>query len=377
MILKSDLTLALDQQRQFLTEKELGLIRENLPQVTLNPSFVRVITGIRRCGKSTLMLQLMKELPEPFAFFNFEDPRVFGFEAQDFAKLGDVMDQAQPYYFFDEVQNVEGWEVFIRHLHDRRKIVCLTGSNASLLSKELATRLTGRSLHTELFPFSYREYIAFKQQEPNTNTFLHYIEEGGFPDYLKYESKEILQQLLKDILYRDIIVRHGIRNDQRFTELALFLLSNVGKPVSLNRIKNSFEIGSVSSVADYIRWLEDSYLLFSLPRFSWSAKKIAVNPKKIYAIDTGFARVNSLSYSKDTGRLFENAVFLHLRRAYRDLYYFQERHECDFLVKEANTITQAIQVCAEINQDNQERETKGLFEALSSFGLDRGSNHHP
>ena len=95
------------------------------------------------------------------------------------------MDQAQPYYFFDEVQNVEGWEVFIRHLHDRRKIVCLTGSNASLLSKELATRLTGRSLHTELFPFSYREYIAFKQQEPNTNTFLHYIEEGGFPEIIR------------------------------------------------------------------------------------------------------------------------------------------------------------------------------------------------
>ena len=372
MVLKSEIEKSLVLQRLFLNKKQEGFNRESLAKLQLSTSHILIITGVRRCGKSTLLQQISKKIKEEIIYFNFEDPRIYGFELEDFTKLDEIVGDEIRYYFFDEIQNVEKWELFIRHLHDRDKRIAITGSNASLLSKELGTRLTGRNIQIELFPFSYNEYLMFLQLENNLTSFNLYLEDGGFPEYLKSKHKEQHQQLFKDIVYRDIIVRHGIRQAKTLIDIALFLIANVGKEYSLNGIKNTFGVGSANSVADYIHWLEDSYVLFSMPRFSWSLKSVSINPKKVYCIDTGFAQANSLSFSEDTGRLLENCVYLALRRKYKEIYYFKDKGECDFIVKEAQDILHIIQVCAEIHPDNKAREVNGLLAALTFFSKTEG-----
>ena len=372
MVLKSEIEAAVNRQALLLKKKSKGLARDKLNEIKLSLSYIVIITGIRRCGKSTLMFQLSEQLKGNKGWFNFEDSRIFGFKVSDFSKLQDALGKDLTHYFFDEVQNVNHWEVFMRELHDAEKTICITGSNASMLSKELGTKLTGRNIQIELFPFSYNEYCRFKNLSKNDKSFNRYILEGGFPDYLKNKQKEYLQQLFRDIIYRDIIVRHGIRNANTIIEITLFLISNTAKIYSLNSLRKTFKVGSTNTVANYVQWLEDSYLLFSVPRFSWSLKNVAVNPKKIYTIDSGFAQANSLSFSSDDGRLLENIIFLELRRKYKEIYYFREKGECDFVVKQGNEILHLIQVCAEVTPDNLNRELNGLFEAMEFFNKQQG-----
>jgi uncharacterized protein len=372
MVLKSEIKKSVEEQRKLVIKKETGEKRDALKKVKLLKEFIIIITGIRRCGKSTLLSQLIASTKDKYAYLNFEDPRIYDFKTSDFSKLSEVFGDDVSAFFFDEIQNVENWEIFIRNLHDKQNKICITGSNAQMLSKELGTRLTGRYLQLELFPFSYKEFLQFKKLKRNEASFKEYLNEGGFPDYLKTGNKEVLQHLFNDIVYRDIVARHGIRNVKTFIDICLFLISNAAKEYSLNGIKKSFGVGSANTVADYMQWLEDSYMLFSLPRFSWSAKSISVNPKKVYVIDAGFAHSNSLSFSEDSGRLFENLVYLELRRKHKELYYFKEKGECDFVIKEGKKITAAIQVCLEVDNDNLHRETAGLFEAMEFFKLKEG-----
>lgn len=372
MVLKSKILDSLEGQRKAYSTKKLGQLRTLVNTKKPIKTHVLVITGVRRCGKSTMMYQLSQQLKEDFVYFNFEDPRIFGFDLEDFEKFDDVVGDNVEYYFFDEIQNVPNWEVFIRHLHDRNKQIVITGSNASLLSKELGTKLTGRNIQIELFPFSYTEFCAFKKLKASPASFQKYKDLGGFPDHITSKKQEVLQQLFKDVIYRDIIVRYGIRNADTFIQIALFLISNVAKEYSLNSIAKTFKVGSANSVGDYVDWLEDSYLLFSLPRFSWSLKSIARNPRKVYTIDPAFARANSLSFSPDDGRLFENMVYLALRRKHEEIFYFREVGECDFVIKEGNKVTEVIQVCQELHYDNYEREVEGLLEAMDFFDLKEG-----
>ena len=372
MVLKSIIEACVADQRKQLMQTDLGVNRYALEKISLRKEFITIITGIRRSGKSTLMHQLIHQLDSDFAYFHFEDPRIFGFTVDDFTKLEEVLGE-KSYYFFDEIQNVPQWELFIRKLHDQGKTICITGSNASLLSKELGTRLTGRNITKELFPFNYLEYCRFHSWENNSESASKYMNNGGIPLFIKTGEKSYLHQLLRDILYRDIIARHGIRNGKVVEEITLYLISNIAKPYSLNGLKKIFELGSANSVSDYVSWLEDSYLFFTLPRFSWSLKSVAVNPKKIYSIDTGFARANSASFSSDAGRLFENMIYLSLRQKFNNLYYFREKGECDFVVKEKEKVTQVAQACYELNADNLKRELNGLKEAMAYFDLKEGT----
>ncbi|MDD3771057.1 MAG: ATP-binding protein [Weeksellaceae bacterium] len=373
MVLKSAIKESVFEQKENLHLAQPGLQRESNENLQLSPDFITIITGVRRCGKSTLLLQLLKNLSkDDYAYFNFEDPRIFGFDVNDFPKLEKVLGN-KSYYFFDEIQNVDKWELFIRKLHDNGKIICLTGSNASLLSKELGTRLTGRNLQYELFPFSYQEFCDLKNKERSVVSFDDYLDIGGFPLYIKTGNQEYLHQLFRDILFRDIIVRYGIRNSKIMEGIALFLISNVAKEYSLTNIKNTFGVGSTNSISDYVSWLEDSYLIFTLPRFSWSLKSVAVNPKKIYTIDSGFAQANSLSFSSDKGRLFENAVFIHLRKRKDELFYFKEKGECDFVIKRKNKVIEVVQACYDLNDDNFHQEISGLKEAMDFFNLKKGT----
>ncbi|HMM10802.1 MAG TPA: ATP-binding protein [Bacteroidales bacterium] len=333
---------------------------------------IEVISGIRRCGKSTLMKQIMQQYHQKPAYFNFEDPRVFGFEVKDFVKLDEVIGQGVDAYFFDEIQNVPSWEVFVRQLHDRNEKVYLTGSNAMLLSKELGSRLTGRHIRHELFPFSYQEFLRYKQLDADPDSFSKYLLKGGFPEYLDTDNPEVLHNLLKDIVFRDIAIRYSIRNTSGLMDIALYLLSNIGKEFSYNKIRKTFAVGSANSVADYLSWLGDAYLLFFLPKFSWSARSIAANPRKVYAIDNGLVNANTLSFRDDRGRLLENAVFLYLRQQKNNLFYFRDQHECDFVVFENKQCKCLIQVCEQLNHDNLHRETEGLKEAMAFFRMKEG-----
>ncbi|MBU4351684.1 MAG: ATP-binding protein [Nanoarchaeota archaeon] len=375
MILKETLRKVVRLQKEELKEKELGVIREGLEEIDIKLPYAIILSGIRRCGKSTLLRQLMNSIKN-YNYFNFEDSRAVKFEISDSEKLMDVFEEENgkcDYYFFDEIQNVSQWEKMVRNLLDFGKKCIITGSNASLLSKELGTRLTGRHLTYELFPFTYNEMLKLKKLNPSLKSFEKYFIMGGFPDFLKFEKTEMLQELFDDILNRDIIIRHKLKEAKIIKDLGVFLLSNVGKEFSYNRIAQLFNIGSTNTVSSYIWYFEESYLFFTVPKFDYSYKKQLVNPKKIYSIDVGLAKANSASFSEDRGRILENLVFLRLRRDYKGIFYFKGKKECDFIVKDKGKAKEAIQVCYELNEDNQERELGGLKEAMQELKLKKGN----
>jgi predicted AAA+ superfamily ATPase len=371
MVFKTEIEQAYMLQQATLQQKRTFTARIYLQKMNLTLKHVEVISGVRRCGKSTLMKQLIQNYND-IAYFNFEDSRIYGFEIGDFQKLDEIIGRDKSAYFFDEIQNIPAWEIFVRNLHDRGEKVFITGSNASLLSKELGTRLTGRHIRHELFPFSYSEFRLHKKLDNNIEAFENYIQMGGFPEYLEDDNPEVLQTLLKDIVMRDIAIRNGIKNTKVLMDITLYLLSNVGKECTYNSIKKNFSIGSANSVSDYLSWLEDSYVLFFLPRFSWSAKTSSVNPRKVYAIDNGMINANSLSFTKDKGRLLENTIYLFLRQTYSSIFYFREKGECDFVVFKNDKSIMLIQVCEEVQNENKDREIKGLLEAMEYFELSEG-----
>lgn len=373
MILKQVISEVIEHQSGVLESKSLGIQRYDLETIKLYDSFVLVISGVRRCGKSTLLKQVIKSKFKHSLFLNFEDPRLSGFELSDFAKIDELVnDQPPEVMAFDEIQNVPDWEKYIRTKQDEGQQVIVTGSNASLLSKEFGTRLTGRYISRELFPFSFPEYLQFTEKEANVESLNGYLDDGGFPEYLKTRDEEVLFHLMDDIIYRDVAVRYGLRQHQTLRQLAIYLISNSGKYYSQNNLKNLFGIGSVRSVSDYVAWLEDSYLIFSMPKFSFSLKKQIYNPKKVYCVDTALAGVNSLSMSKDYGRKLENLIYLHLRKARQTIYYYSEKNECDFIVVQKGQPIEAIQVCYQLTTDNLKRELKGLEEAMAELNLENG-----
>ena len=373
MILKETLAEVSITQRKMLLGTPPGIKREKLISIEITPGFALVISGIRRCGKSTLLRQIIKN-EKSFHYLNFEDIRIFGFEAKDFTRLNEIFDNMHGdlIYFFDELQNVKDWERYIRSLVDQKKRVVITGSNASMLSRELGSKLTGRHLRYELFPFSFNEFLLFENKKAALVTIVDYLKRGGFPEYLKSGNELILQELFNDIISRDIIVRHGIRNDKIVKDLALYLLSNIGKEFTYNSLKKIYNLGSVNTIISLIGYFEDSYLLFTIPQFDYSYKKQLVKPKKVYAVDTGLINANTVSFSQDKGRLLENLIFIQLKRRGDEVYYFKQKKECDFIVRNKNKELSTFQVCYIITEENKEREIAGLAEALEYLKLDEG-----
>ncbi|OFY66122.1 MAG: hypothetical protein A3H98_12015 [Bacteroidetes bacterium RIFCSPLOWO2_02_FULL_36_8] len=195
-----------------------------------------------------------------------------------------------------------------------------------MLSRELGTRLTGRNLQYELYPFSFSEYLKYKKIKAGVESFSHYFQEGGVPEFILFPDIKVLQGLVSDILYRDIIVRHTIRNYAGLQVLTNYLLSNVGKEFSYTKLKDSFGISSVNTIISLIHYLEDCYLLFTVPKFDYSLKKQSKNPKKIYAVDSGIIRAITLSFTDDLGRILENIVFIHLLRRNYKVFYFRMKN---------------------------------------------------
>ena len=360
----------IEEQDQNFLKKQLISREENIP---VQSNQILVVSGVRRCGKSIL---IRKSLPsaEPGLYLNFEDPRLVDFEAVDFPKLELLRDQlGKTSILLDEVQSVVGWEIFARSLDEKGEKLYITGSNASMLSRELGTRLTGRYKQIELFPFSYTEFLLFKDLSPGEETFETYFLTGGFPEFLQNQDQDYLRTLFRDILTRDVAVRRNISNETSLIRLGVFLCSNVGKPFSYSRIGSLLEIKSVRTVIDYCDYLEESYLFDLIPMYSPSIRKQLANPKKSFCVDPALASANSLSFSKDLGRKLENYVYLHLRRSFKEIQYFQNKDsECDFVVKWNEEIIGALQVCWELNSDNLQREIKGLKVAMEDTQASKG-----
>ncbi len=372
-MLESQIEEVLEYQTNYDHEIPEGTHREITDKVDLTDNHVKILTGIRRCGKSTALLQIARKHPH-VNYLSFEDPRLSAFEVNDFFKLEKIFKRIgnSELFFFDEIQNVDGWERYVRVLHDKKQKVIVTGSNTKILSKELGTSLTGRHISFEVFPFSYAEYLAHFNLIAGVDSFSGFFQFGGMPEFLNTKNRDVLLNLYNDLIYRDIVVRHGLRNPKIVKELGVFLATNTGKEFSYNNLAKTFELGSSNTVASYISYFEDAYLFFTVPRFSFSLKQQAKNPKKIYGIDTGLMTNLSMSFSKDQGRLLENLVYIHLKRLGKEIYYYRQYGECDFIVSKNSKVEMAVQVCYDLNTDNLRREVNGLAEALTELDLTEG-----
>ncbi len=375
-----------DQRQQ--TER-LIIQERAFPKTMLANSEIIIISGIRRCGKSMLIEQIRRKQSEQDYFINFDDDRLINFTIEQFQSLYEVfieMFGMQKTFYFDEIQNIKGWERFVRRLHDAGNKVFITGSNASMLSRELGTHLTGRYNRYELFPFSFREFLELSNPElltsniNQTNTksalsasFLEYLQKGGFPLYLQTNDTNHLKYLYESIIYRDVLVRNNISNEKELLELVWFLASNVSKLSTYSSLSGIIGVKNHTTVKNYIEYLENTYLLFQLNKFDYSAKSQIKSPRKTYFIDNGLAAKLGFSFSNNTGRFLENLIFIELKRREKELYYYKNENECDFLIRENYHVAEAIQVCAVFeNELTKKREIDGLLEAMNTFNLEKG-----
>lgn len=379
---KEVLASVLKEQYEAFLAKDNGIKREILLKIEdiILSSQIMVITGLRRAGKSTLLAQIaVKYLKNKYYFVNFEDERLLNFKVSDFDLLHETLIGLfgeRKIFLFDEIQNVPEWERFVRRLHDQGYKFIVTGSNASLLSQELGTRLTGRSIRVELFPFSFREFLNFKKIEiPDLKVLTskqksqlikladEYISLGGIPDSLKYPKLEIRKMLYNDVLYRDIVARYNLDNVKSLKDLAFFLASNISSLISFNKLKDFLKLGSVNTVKSYIDYLENSWLFFVVNKYAYSVKEQQIAAKKIYSIDTGLIKSVGFSFSENNGKLMENAVYLQLRRKYQDIYYYKtaQDYEVDFFLPKENILIQATHNFD--NQETRDREIRALIAA--------------
>jgi len=330
MINSQDLRKIVLKQKEDIEKLDGTIKRDILAEILnwFNDNRVIILTGIRRCGKSTVLRQIMKN-KENFCYVNFEDERFLDFKSQDFESLNEILIEIYnnpKIYFFDEIQNIEKFETFVRRLQDEGKKIIITGSNASLLSKEFGTRLTGRSKLFEIFPFSFLEYLRLKNIDIEKDwsyktqkrveikkAFNEYLVLGGFPEYLKTQDKDYIKNIYENILYKDVIARYSIKKQKIMKELVSILVTNISSTFTYNAIKNNLGLSNSITVKEYISYMINSYFFFELSKFDFSLRKSLNAPKKIYLIDTAFNQIG-FNFSPNTGKNLENIVFIELKR---------------------------------------------------------------
>lgn len=381
------------EQNRDLSKKDMGIERETLNLILhkkYQPHAV-VISGMRRVGKSTLLLQIINKIGQDNCYyFNFEDERLLNFSQEDFNKLYETLIELfgeKKIFFFDEIQNINGWENFIRRMQDKGFKFFLTGSNASMLSRELGTKLTGRYICFELYPFSFGEFINFNKYKLSgknkyltterakiTSLFNKYLKYGGLPEYLKFDNPELLKRVYEDILYRDIVTRYDVQEVKSLRELALYYFSNFSNLVSYNKLKEILNLGSVNTIKNYTEYFENSYLFFAVNKFSYKLSQQIIASKKIYSIDNGLANAIAFSFSKNSGKFLENLIFIELKRRGKEVYYYKSEKglEVDFVIRQGREISEIIQVCENIfDQDTKDREIGSLIAAMEELKLNK------
>jgi predicted AAA+ superfamily ATPase len=376
-----------EEERKKLMTTERIIEREGGREKALNairfPNILAIL-GVRRCGKSVFSWLLLGD--RKYGYINFDDEALYGITAKDLnvvlKTFYELYGTDLEFIVLDEIQNVDGWELFANRLR-RSKRVIITGSNSKLLSGELATHLTGRHIDFLLFPFSFREFLAYNgiSQNELKDSYLtessataermlrDYIVKGGFPEVYKL-GDEILKSIFGDIVKKDVIRRYNIKNVRVMEVLARYLVSNFSNEITFNKLKNIFEIRKISTIKNYISYLQDAYLIYIIERFSPKLKQQIIAPKKVYCIDTGIINRISPGSSEKLGKMMENIVLIELLRRksywYEDMevYYWKDyqQHEVDFVV--IGREDQLIQVCYNIEEFNtREREIRSLLKA--------------
>ncbi|MCB1192514.1 MAG: ATP-binding protein [Leptospiraceae bacterium] len=380
-------------------EKEITNIYKRDYEIPLNSKKIISLIGVRRSGKSSVLFYLINTLKENtpsqnIIYINFEDDRLFGTKLSDLDSLIEGYYELYPtkrkeiiYFFLDEVQAVDKWEQFVRRIYDTLNVVIfITGSSSKLLSSEIATSLRGRTISYEIFPLSFKEYLQFKNIEVNLhssislsfikNSLEEYLLKGGFPEIVN-EPLDIQKRILSDyvnlIVYKDIIERYGITNTALLKHLIKYTFSNISTLISFNKLYNDYKSQGFKLAKDtlfeYFSHLQDAYTLFSVPIFRSSIKEEQRNPKKIYTIDNGFKYIYNTFLSDDFGKLYENLVFLHLRRKTDEIYYLKQNQEVDFYCI-IDGQKQILNVSYDLSdRKTKEREIKGLLEAMHYMGI--------
>ena len=381
----------------FIT-KEVGTIIERENVLSL-PKLNKVIVfyGVRRSGKTYVLFDIFKRHKDYALYIDFEDERLIEYEAKDFQKLKEAFLELKPaligkeiFFLFDEVQNVKGWEKFSRRVVERENVkVFVTGSSSKMMPKEFHTSLRGRSWDIEISPFSFREYLRIKNIDVNDKNlvysqkkalvkkyFSEYLKWGGFPEVSflgsEFEKRKVIKEYLEAMFFKDLVERFNISNITLLDSLKDKIFSSFSLKLSLTtfykQYRNKFPF-SKDSLFLYSKHLLESMLIFEVRKFSESTYKRLRNPAKIYLVDTGIARRVT---SNDLGRLLENVVFLELKRRSDEIFYFEQKGECDFIIKKNNGRWCAYQVTLDLNEENESREIGGLLEACAFLGIKEG-----
>ena len=346
---------------------------------------VVVISGVRRCGKSYLLRQIRKRCAERDYYLRFDDDRLINFTIDDFETLDACFAEVyglQHTYFFDEIQNVEGWELYVRRLYNQGAKVFITGSNAKMLSREMGTHLSGIHLPIELYPFSFAEYLQLREIQVDKADFYttqgtarlvrelkSYMQTGGFPAYLLGEPDEYISSLYQSIIYKDVLMRNNISNGREVLELMHFLASNVAKRHSYMSLARVVGVKHSDTIKNYVQCLEETYLLSQLMKYSPSVKSQEGSIKKMYLIDNAIVKVIGFNPTDNIGPLLENMVFIELKRRGREVFYHDGAKECDFIVREGIHIVQCIQVSVSLaDERTHKREVDGLLDAARTYG---------
>ena len=380
------------------------LAKRDAPDLVLErASEIIAVAGPRRAGKTCYMYQLIHDLMgqgnwnrEDILFIDLEDYRLTDFTAADTDALltafQQVTGKAPTFLFFDEIQRLHGWSRVLRTLHNQNRYrIVVTGSNASLLEREIATELRGRCRNILILPFSFPEFLRFHGIPHDERTLLtpargrvlkafeQYLKEGGFPEIVKKETvmekRELLQAYYRTIFYRDILERYNVKAKTVLEAVMRFSLNNFSDLFSISmfekELKRHHLPGSKQTISNYLRYLQEAFFVIAHDKFSYSPRQRIMNPKKIYLLDMGFALL-STDFSENRGKLLENAVAVEMFRRRADCFYYKGRRECDFIVKRGTKPEAAVQVCWELTPKNEARELRGLREAMTALAIEKG-----
>lgn len=339
-------------------------------------NLVKVIIGPRRAGKSVFAIHLLQKTGN-FGYVNFDDERLA--EIKDYDEIITSLESIygnSKRLFFDEIQNLPKWELFVNRLQRQGYNLFITGSNSNLLSRELSTHLTGRHIMTTIFPFSFKEFLKSENKELTKaeikQKLLSYLTYGGYPEPLvkSLDYKEYLSTLFNSIIYKDIVKRFRIRSVAGIEDMAAYLISNIAKEFSYNTLSAVTKCKSVHTVEKYLKYMEESFIFFKLNRFSPKVKEHTSSGKKLYCIDNGFVYAKTFKLSADIGRLYENTVAIELKKleTQQKISIFYSKsisgEEVDFVIKEGVNIKQLIQVCYDLSDvKTKEREVRALVKA--------------
>jgi predicted AAA+ superfamily ATPase len=393
-MLKATVSKQKQDKERLLSLPYIERTKEKDTRKWLSSDLIKVILGPRRAGKSVFALMLLKD--QSFAYFNFDDESIPGEEKIDLDELMTELKLAYgdtKYILFDEIQNLPNWELFVNRLHRAGYNLVLTGSNASLLSKELATHLTGRHIPIEILPFNFSEILKAKQYEvtpdklslPDEKAKLleymtQYMTSGGYPEVVTkgVDPRGYLDVLFDAVLFKDVVKRHNVRFSEQIASLGSYLINNVSGQYSSKKLANILGFKSQVTLEKYVSYLTEAYLIFPLIRHSTKAGIRLRSSKKTYVVDNGFVTAKAVQHSPNTGKLMENLVFTELvkkgNQPGRELFYYKTRNdrEIDFVLKKGYQVTELIQVCYDLTgPDVEQRETKALVEAGKELNVDK------